>query len=124
MANILKNQDFAGSFCENAAQNGKIVSDGPGKAQVRSGLQRNFAIQSTNNPGREDRADKLEVIQQPFWRSQPNSCGQRAMKRLCLMQELEMESDGRRYIQAQRSAAGIYDSGGKRQLRQVPYRSR
>jgi hypothetical protein len=95
MANILKSLCFACIFCDSARHNGKIVSDGPGEAQVRSGLQRIFASNLTNNPGREDRADKPESIQQPFWRSQPNSCGQRAMKRIILTHRMEMESDGR-----------------------------
>ncbi|WP_300016435.1 hypothetical protein [uncultured Roseobacter sp.] len=95
MPSVLKTPYFAGDICDNATYGGKMVSDGPGKTQVRSGLQRNFAQTETNNPGRKDRAMKPETIQQPFWRSQPNSCGQRAMTRFILMQELEMESDGR-----------------------------
>lgn len=84
---MLKAIDFARILCDFHPQDGIIEGDGPGEAQVRSGLQRIFASNMTNNPGREDRADKPESIQQPFWRSQPNSCGQRANTRIILMQD-------------------------------------
>lgn len=73
MSNILKSLRFACIICDNAIQGGKIVSDGQGEAQLRSGLQRIFASNMTNNPGRKDCALKPEAIQQPFWQSQPVS---------------------------------------------------
>ncbi len=87
MSNMLKSLYFTCIFCHNSTHSGIMVSDGPGEAQVRCGLQRIFASIVTNNPGRKDCANKPEQIQQPYWRSQPNSCGQRAIARCDLARE-------------------------------------
>lgn len=75
MTNMLKNNDFASVVCDNAPQGGKIVSDGPGKRQVRSGLQRISAQFVTNKPERQYRAGNRHSKQQRLWRSRTSSRG-------------------------------------------------
>jgi hypothetical protein len=54
---------------------GKIVVEGPGKTQARSGLHRIIAQYWTHNPGREDRAEQPEQPQPKNLRLRANSRG-------------------------------------------------
>jgi len=57
----------------------KMIYEGPGKTQARSGLQRNIARYSAHNPEREDCAGQPEHHQPKKPRSHANSHGQRTM---------------------------------------------
>ena len=94
MTNILKENSFTCALCGNTPDSGKMVIDGLGKTQASSGLQRISTQIVTNNSERQYRAYKPESFQQPFWRSNANSFGQRVRKIFTVQFEGD-EIDGR-----------------------------